>query len=81
MDNGGIGRENRCLHRWTFSIKEAPVEKNANEVFDVEINCIRLKGIGEAIERLLQRGLKFSDDSYDSVNSRPVQHPARSPDN
>jgi hypothetical protein len=81
MDNGGIGRENRCLHRWAFSIKEAPVEKNANDVFEVEINGIRLKRIGEAIERLLQPGFEFSDDSYDSVNSRPVQHPARSPDN
>jgi hypothetical protein len=29
--------------------------------------------VGETIERLFQLGLEFSDDSYDSVNSLPVQ--------
>ena len=40
-----------------------------NDVFEVEINCIGCNRIGESIERLLQRGLEFSDDSYDLLTA------------
>ena len=56
------------------------MERNANHVLEVEINCTGCHRVGESIERLLERGLEFSDDGYDSANSRSVQQTARSPD-
>jgi len=55
------------------------MERNANHVFEVEINCVGSHRVGEPIERLLQRSLEFSEDSYDFVNSLPVQQTAWPP--
>ena len=54
--------------------------RNADDVFEVEINCVGCHRVGEAIERFLQRGLEFSYYTYDFVNSRPVQQTAWSMD-
>jgi hypothetical protein len=37
-----------------------------NDIFEVQINCIGSDCVGESIERLLQRGFEFSDDSYEA---------------
>jgi hypothetical protein len=80
MNSCSIRRKYRCLYRRTTCLEGAPIERNSNDVFEIEINCMGCQRVSESIERLVQRGLEFSDDSYDSVNSRPVQQSARSPD-
>ena len=78
MNKGSVSGENRRFDRRAFAVKSAPVERNLNDVFEVQINCIGSDRIGESIERLLQCGLELSDDSYDFVNSRLIHQTARS---
>src|SRR6266550_6456397 len=78
MNKGSISGENRRFDRRAFAVEGAPIERNVNDIFEVQINCIGSHCVGESIERLLQRGFEFTDDSYDFVNSRPVYQTARS---
>src|SRR5438874_2951710 len=78
MNNGLIGGENRRLDRRTFAVEGAPIERNVNDIFEVQVDRIGSQCVGESIERLLQRGLEFSEDSYDFVNSRLVHQTPRS---
>jgi len=54
------------------------IKRNPNDVFEVKINCIGGNRIGEPIERFIQRGLEFSEYTYDSADSVVVQQTARS---
>jgi hypothetical protein len=58
----------------------APVERNTDDVFEIEINCIGSDRVGESIERFLQREFKLSKNSYDFVDSFLVHQATRSPD-
>ena len=80
MNKGSVSGENRRFDRRAFAVEGAPIERNVNDVFEVQINCIGSHRVGEPIERLLQCGLELSDDSYDFVNSRLVHQAARSVD-
>src|SRR5437660_12669350 len=80
MNNGLIGGENRRLDRRTFAVEGAPIERNVNDIFEVQVDRIGSQCVGESIERLLQRGLEFSEDSYDFINSRLVYQTVRPPD-
>ena len=75
MNKGSISGENRRFDRRAFAVEGAPIQRNLNNIFEVQINCIGSDCVGESIERLLQRGFEFSDDSYDFVNSRLVYNP------
>src|SRR6267378_1010736 len=61
-------------------VRKAPTERDLNDVFEVELNFIGCQRIGESIERLLQPGFKIFEDVYDFLNSRLVDHTARSID-
>src|SRR5678816_3284194 len=78
MNKGSIRGENRRFDGRAFAVEGAPIERNVDDIFEVQINCIGSHCVGESIERLLQLGFEFSDDSYDFVNSRLVYQPARS---
>ncbi len=59
-------------------IGKTPTERDLNDVFEVELNFIGGNRIGEPIERFIQRGLEFSEYTYDSADSIVVQQTARS---
>src|SRR5258708_19413743 len=80
MNKGSISGENRGFDRRAFPVEGAPIERNVNDIFEVQINWVGSHCVGEPIERLLMRSLEFSEDSYDFVNSRLVHQTARSPD-
>jgi hypothetical protein len=75
MNKGSISGENRRFDGRAFAVEGAPIERNVNDIFAVQINCIGCDCVGESIERLLQRELEFSDDSDDLV-----KQPSCSPD-
>src|SRR6478672_10785405 len=78
MNKRSIRSKNGRFDRRAIAIETAPIKRNANDVFEVQINHGGCHGVGESIERLLQRGLEFSDYTYDFVNSRLVHQTARS---
>src|SRR6267378_6913093 len=80
MNKSSIGGENRRFDRREFAVEGAPIERNVNNIFEVQIDCIGSHRVGESIERLLQHGLKFSENGYDLIKSRLVHQTARSPD-
>lgn len=80
MDKGSIGRENRRFDRRAFALEAAPIERNVNDVFEVQIDSVGSQCVGESIERLLRRELEFSDNTYDFVNSRLIYQAPRPPD-
>src|SRR5215211_6788971 len=80
MNHCRIGSENRRLYRWMPCIGKTPTEGNLNDVFEVEIMCIGCQRVGKAIERLLQLGFKIFENRYNFLNSRLVDHTARSKD-
>jgi len=59
-------------------VGETPAERDLNDVFEVELNLIGCQRIGESIERRLQPGFKIFEDVYGFLNSRLVDHTARS---
>ena len=56
MDNGGVGRQNCRFHRWTVAIRKNSMERNLNNVSEIQLDLIVTQGIEESIERLLQSG-------------------------
>src|SRR6478752_6127638 len=78
MNEGGIRSENCRFDRRAIAIKTAPIKRNANDMFEVQINRVGCHGVRESIERLVQHNLEFSDDTYDFVDSRLVHQTARS---
>src|ERR1044071_7462601 len=78
IGNAGIGRENCRFYRGTIAVEAAAIKRNPPDVFQIEIDYIGGDGVQEAIERLLQRELKLSDDTDDFVNSCPVEQTSRS---
>src|SRR6266480_1580214 len=78
MNKGSISGENRRFDRQAFAVEGAPIERNVNDIFEVQINCVGCNCVGKSIKWLLQRGFEFSDHSYDFVNSRLVYQTVRS---
>src|SRR6476646_7057265 len=78
MNESSIRSENCRFDRRAIAIETAPIKRNSNDMFEVQINRVGCHGVRESIERLLQRNLEFSDDTYDSVDSRLVHQTARS---
>ena len=56
------------------------MERNLNNVSEIQLNLIVTTGIEESIERLLQLGFELSDNADDLVDRLLVQHTARSVD-
>src|SRR6266699_4964510 len=61
-------------------VGETATERDLNDIFEVKLNLIGCQRIGESIERRLQPGFKIFEDVYDFLNSRLVDHTARSID-
>src|SRR5215211_1139013 len=80
MNHCRIGSENRRLYRWMPCIGKTPTEGNLNDVFEIELNFIGCQRVGKPIERLLQLGFKIFENRYNFLNSRLVDHTARSKD-
>src|ERR1044072_9962631 len=80
MNKRSVSGENRRFDRRAFAVEGAPIERNVNDIFEVQINCVGCDCVTKSIERFLQRDLKFSKDTYDFVNSRLIHQAVRSPD-
>src|SRR4029077_592753 len=80
MNKGSVSGENRRFDRRPIAIEGAPIERNVNDIFEVQINCVGCNRVGKSIEWLLQCSLEFSENSYDLVNSCLIHKAARSPD-
>ena len=53
MDNRGVGRQNRRFHRRAIQVGEDSIERNLNDVSEIQLDLIVTRGIEESIERLL----------------------------
>src|SRR5438874_11867126 len=80
MNHCRIPSEDRRLYRWMPGVGETATERDLNDIFEVKLNLIGRQRIGESIERRLQPGFKIFEDVYDFLNSRLVDHSARSID-
>src|SRR5437899_7807579 len=80
MNHCRIPSEDRRLYRWMPGVGETATERDLNDIFEVKLNLIGCQRIGESIERRLQPGFKIFEDVYDFLNSRLVDHTARSID-
>jgi len=76
MDNRGVGRQNRRLHRRPIAIRKDPMQGNLDDVSVIQLDLIVPQRIEEPIERLLQLRFQFSDDADDFVHRLLVQHAA-----
>ena len=56
------------------------MERNLNDVSEIQLNFVVSQGIEEAVEMLLQPGFELSDDADDLVDGLLVQRTARSVD-
>jgi hypothetical protein len=54
------------------------MQRNINDVSEVELNFMDFRRIGESIERLLRCGFEIFDNTGDLVNRRPIDQTARS---
>jgi len=61
-------------------VGETPTERDLDDVFEVELDCIGRQSVGKSIERPLQLGFEIFDNGYKFLNSRFVNHTARSID-
>src|SRR5436190_18455396 len=59
-------------------VGKPPTQRYLNDVFEVELNFIGFQRIAKTIERLLQLCFEIFEDVYDFLNSRLVDHTARS---
>src|SRR5438094_1148651 len=80
MNEGSVRGENRRFDRRAFAVEGAPIERNVNDIFEVQINCVGCNCVGKSIKWLLQRSLELAEDSYDFVNSCLIHKAARPPD-
>src|SRR5207237_3850544 len=80
MNEGSVSGENRRFDRRAFAVEGAPIERNVNDIFEVQINCVGCNCVGKSIKWLLQRSLELAEDSYDFVNSYLIHKAARHPD-
>src|SRR5439155_3389491 len=78
MNHCRIPSEDRRLYRGMPRVRKAPAERDLNDVFEVELNFIGCQRIGKAIERPLQLCFEIFEDVYGFLNSRLVDHTARS---
>src|SRR6266478_5899640 len=61
-------------------IGKTPTERDLNDVFEIELDFIGRKRVGKSIERPLQLGFQIFENRYNCLNSRLVDHTARSID-
>ena len=61
-------------------VGETPTEGDLDDVFEVELDFIGRQSVGKSIERPLQLGFEIFDNGYKFLNSRFVNHTARSID-
>src|SRR4030095_341331 len=78
MNHCRIPSEDRRLYRWMPGVGETTTERDLNDVFEVDVNFVGSQRIGESVERPLQFFFEIFEDVYDSLNSRLIDHTARS---
>jgi hypothetical protein len=80
MDNGGVRRQNRRFHRRTIAVREDSMQRNLDDVSEIQFDLVMSPRIEKPIERLPQLGFEVADDAYDLVDRLLIQHTARSVD-
>src|SRR5262245_55183854 len=80
MNKRSVRSEDRGFYRWAFAVHLAPIERNANDVLKVKINCVGSDSIGKPVERLLYCVFEFLEDTYNCIDSGLVYRAARSVD-
>src|ERR1700752_3476023 len=80
MGDGGVRRQNRRFHWRSIAVGENSVQRDLNDVPEIQFNFVVPQGVEEAVERFLQLGFQFSDDAGNLVDRLLVQHTARSVD-
>src|SRR5437764_10180447 len=61
-------------------VGETPTEGDLDDVFEVELDFIGRQSVGKSLERPLQPGFEIFDNGNKFLNSRFVNHTARSID-
>ena len=77
VNDGVVGRHNCRLHRWPIQIGKNSMERNLNDVSEIQLYLIVTEGIEESIERLLQVCFQIFDNADDPVNRLLVQQTTR----
>src|SRR5262245_12650408 len=63
VDNRGVSRQDRRFHRGAIAVREDPIQRDLNDVPEIQLNFVVPQGIEEAIERFLQFGFEVSYDA------------------
>src|SRR4030095_5631 len=77
MGDGGVRRQNRGFHWRSIAVGEHSIQRDLNDVSEIQLNFVVPQGVEEAVERFLQLGFQFSDDAGNLVDRLLVQHTAR----
>ena len=80
MGNCGVRRQNRGFYYRAIAVGENSIQRDLNDVSEIQLNFVVSQGVEEAVERFMQLGFEVSDDADDLVDSLLVQHTARSVD-
>src|SRR4030095_11932172 len=77
MGEGGVRRQNRRFYWRSIAVGENSVQRDLNDVPEIQFDFVVSQGVEEAVERFLQLGFQFSDDAGNLVDRLLVQHTAR----
>jgi len=73
VDNRGVSRQDRRFHRGAIAVREDPIQRDLNDVPEIQLNFVVPQGVKEAVERFLQFGFEVSYDADDLVHGSLVQ--------
>src|SRR5215831_15249544 len=76
MSDGGVRRQNRGFHWRAIAVGENSIQRDLNDVPEIQFDFIMSQGVEEAVERLLRPGFEISDYADDFVHRLLVQHAA-----
>ena len=78
MSDRGVRHQNRGFHWRAVAVREHSMQRDLDDVSEIQLNLIVTKGVEESIERLVQSGFQVSDNRNDFVNRLLVQRTAGS---
>ena len=53
MGDSGVRRQNSGFHRRSIAVGENSMDRNVNDVSEIQLNFVVFQGVEEAVERLL----------------------------
>ena len=80
MSDRGVRRQNRGVHWRAVAVGEHSMQRDLDDVAEIQFNFIVSQGVEESIERLVQSGFQVSDYIYYLVHRPLVQQTERSVD-